>query len=301
MPKELTHWWLATEAVQQLPLDSATRLLLEEHQAAYLVGAVLPDTLLHLVRGPWSTTALQLAREFHEPPGNSFTPLLRFAENTLPTPATTACLLGVASHIEADIVFHPYICALAGTDIGLHYRLETELDVYLLNKGKTPPVLRLNELLTRQVNEVAMTVLQGVFDPEGKLPQEVLQKTIQLHRRIQGMYGAPFWQLLARFLGLLPISSLRHWQKLFYPLNWHQGRSRAWPDHWRHQLTDQERGDTPDGLAVEALSRIAGLLRSIDEQGVIRSFRNHPGENLITGLSSPPAHTPTTSAVTVQL
>jgi len=48
MPKEILHWWLASAAQQRLPLDRATRQLLEEQQAAYLVGAVLPDTLLHL-------------------------------------------------------------------------------------------------------------------------------------------------------------------------------------------------------------------------------------------------------------
>lgn len=287
MPKELTHWWLATEAVKQLPLDRTVRQLLEEHQSAYLVGAVLPDTLLHLVRGPWSDTALQLAQRFHEPAGSSYAPLLHYAENTALNPAATACLLGIASHIDADITFHPYICALAGDDLGQHYRLETELDLWLLYQGRKPPVFRLEELLSGQVSEVAATVLQGVFDPERKLPQEVLHKTIQLHSRIQAMYGSPYWQLLARLLGALPVPSLRRWQKLFYPPDWQRGRTKDWPDQWFHHATGRKRGDTPDGLAADALNRIAGLLRRVDEQGCIRSFRSHPGENLITGMAPP--------------
>lgn len=287
MPKELTHWWLAAEAVQKLPLDYNIRHLLEEQQASYLVGAILPDTLLHLVRGHWSATALQLARDFHQPPGNSFNPLVRFAEKTNLTPAATACLLGIASHIETDIVFHPYICALADKDLGRHYQIETELDLHLLSEGRKPPVWRLDELLTEEVGIPVLQVLRGVFDPEGRLPDEVLLQALRLHERIQGMYGSPPWQLLAWLLGLLPNYWLRSYQKLFYPFDWHRGRSKNWPDCWKHQLTGQERGDTPAGLVVEAGNRMTDLLRRVEQQGLLRSFREHPGEDLITGLAPP--------------
>lgn len=298
MPKELTHWWLATEAVQQLSFDCATRRLLEEHQAAYLVGSVLPDTLLHLILGRWSATALQLSREFHQPPDNSFTPLLTFAEKSSLTPDLIACLLGVASHIEADIVFHPYICALAGDHIGRHYQLETELDLYLLFRGKKPPVWRLDKVLTGEVSDQVLLVLRGIFDPTGRLPDEVLLHALRLHGQIQGMYGSPPWQLLAWLLGLLPNDWLRSYQKLFYPFDWQRGRSRNWPDCWHHAVTGQERSDTPDGLMVDACSRITELLRKVDQQGIVQSFRTHPGENLITGLPDLPAHTPRLTAAT---
>ena len=278
MPKELTHWWLAAEAVQQLPLDRTIRQLLEEHQSAYLVGSVLPDTLLHLVRGPWSATALKLVQSFHEPPGNSFTPLLRYLEQHSPlSPAATACLLGVAAHMEADIAFHPYICALSGDDLGRHYQIETELDLYLLHTGRQPPAWRLQELLRKEVVEVAVSVLEGVFDPQSHLPRAVVQQTLHLHSRIQGMYGSPYWQLTARLLGMLPLPSLKRWQKLFYPLHWRKGQVRQWPARWRHRVTGQERGDTPDGLIVEACNRITGLLRKADEQGLVRCFREQIG------------------------
>ena len=80
MPKELTHWWLAAHAVQQLPADSLVRKLLHQEQQLYLTGAVLPDTLLHLVADRWSAAALASADRFHDPPGSSYQPLIRFLE-----------------------------------------------------------------------------------------------------------------------------------------------------------------------------------------------------------------------------
>jgi len=292
VPKELTHWWLANESLKLVPLDLAIRKALEKDLASYLLGAVLPDTLLHMIYGQWSKTALQLAQNFHEPNGSSFKPLAEFAENSPLTPAMVACLLGVATHMEADITFHPYICALANNDQGEHYKLETELDLWLLYKKGKPPIWRMEELVTEQTTDLAITVAQGIFDPKGKLPRVAFNKALRLHNKIQGMYGAPCWQLLSRLLGLLPLASLQRWQKLFYPLSWHQGHNKAWP------VLENK---TPDVLIADALTRISSLLIRVDEQGIISSFKNHPGENLVTGLAFipyPPAHTPITAGVT---
>ncbi len=292
MPKELTHWWLANEALKQVPHNLPIRKMLEKELASYLLGAVLPDTLLHMIHGQWSETALELAQNFHEPNGNSFEPLAEFAENSPLTPAMIACLLGVATHMEADIVFHPYICALANDDLGKHYKLETELDLWLLYERGKPPIWRMGELVTEQTTDPALTVAQGIFDRKGKLPRMAFSKALRLHNKIQGMYGAPCWQLLARLLGLLPLPRLQRWQKLFYPLHWQQGCNKIWPAH------DQK---TPDILITNSLARILSLLIRADEQGIIRSFRNHPGENLLTGLAFipyPPDHVPTTIGAT---
>lgn len=301
MPKELTHWWLAAEALQQLPPGRPISNLLKAEQAAWLVGAVLPDTLMHLVRGPWSAIALKLAHDFHEPHGSSFAPLVRFTEKNSPLPpAIQACLLGVAAHMEADIVFHPYICALSGNDLGQHYRFETELDLKFLQEGKRPPVRHLKELLNNQNSSVAVTVAQGIFDPHEELPRDVIQQALHLHSRIQSMYDTPGWQLLARFLALLPVSGLRCWQKLFYPLSPHKERNVAWPGQWRHPSTGELRYDTPEELATTALDRIVQLVRRVDEEGVLTAFKEHAGENLVTGLSMTHVHTPTAVCVTAQ-
>lgn len=287
MPKELTHWWLASEALRRLPLDRPTRQLLEEQQAAYLVGAVLPDSLLHILRGPHGLTARHLADTFHDSSSHCYTPLLTFLTKTPNlAPAQQACLLGIATHIEADIVFHPFVYAQAGSDLGQHYRIETNLDLWLLHRGKRPPVLTLRELLTADTVVAAVAVLAGVVDPHGQLPADVISEALQQHARLQARYGDVGWQLLARVLGLLPGTPVHRWQHLFYPFFfWKNGRAIHWPQRWRHPASDSERGDTPEGLLTEALTRISTLLRAVDDVGLPAALRKQPGENLLTGLS----------------
>lgn len=289
MPKELTHWWIAGEAVRRLPLDRPTRHLLEEQQDPYLAGAVLPDTLLHLLHGPQGQAARRLADRFHDSQGHSYGPLLSFLARTPdPTPAQQACLLGIATHIETDIVFHPFVYAQTGNDLGRHYRIETDLDLWLLHNGKRPAVLELRELLSDEAFTAAATVVAGVFDPDAILAPQTIEEALRLHAKLQGRYGNGGWQLLARLLGLLPGTPFRRWQHLFYPyFFWQRGRDVQWPERWHHPANGSERGDSPNGLLVEVITRITSLLRAVDEVGLAAALRKQPGEHLLTGL--PPA------------
>lgn len=300
MPKELTHWWLAAEAVEQLPTDSPLRKLLHQEWQLYLTGAVLPDTLLHLIVGNSSTAALASADRFHDPPGSSYEPLIRFlegqgsrlkgqtADESSPLdPAVIACLLGVAAHIEADIVCHPFVYALAGNDMARHYAVEAELDLWLLAMGRKPPVLRLRDLVDDRVRETAVTVLSGLFDPAGVLPKQALQQALSLHYLIQGMYGSPGWQLVAQCLALLPVPFLRSKYQLFYPFEWKRGRQGSWPDSWQHPVTGAASTKGPRELTDEAITRITGMLMQAETEGLGAAFALQAGENLLTGLTPP--------------
>ncbi len=292
MPKELLHWWLATEAVRRLPLDRPARQLLEDQQAAFLTGAVVPDSLLHLLHSPYSETARQLADTFHDSSQHCYAPLLNFLDRQPDlSPADQACLLGIATHIEVDSIFHPFVYAQAGQNQGRHYRVETDLDLWLLHHGQRPPVLTLQDLMTDASHNAACRMLAGIFDPGGLLPAQSIDEALQQHARLQARYGSAGWQLLARILGLLPGTPFHHWQHLFYPSNWQAGRAVQWPRHWQHPGTGNQRGDTPEGLMTEAISRITTLLRNVDDCGMTAALRKQPGENLLTGL--PPVATPT--------
>jgi hypothetical protein len=290
MPKEITHWILAERTAQRLAGSSLADVIQTNH-AAYLGGAVLPDTLLHLFRGPHSTTALQLADSFHNATGNSHAPLIQVAISRggiLPGDLL-ACLLGVISHMQVDTVFHPYVFALSGVNaIGRHYRLETAIDVYLLRPGVTPPVRRMTHLVTPQTAPLLTDAMAMLFDPNGRLPRVALERALALHCRFQGMYDATAWKIAALILGCLPGSPFREQRQLFYPLRARGPRHRAMIDsvtRWSHPVSGAASNASLDDLAEEAVSRTLALFRRVEESASLAAaLSDPPGANLLTGL-----------------
>lgn len=288
MPKEITHWILAERAAQRL---TGSRLadIISRHHLAYLGGAVLPDTLLHLVCGPNSATALKLADDFHDSRGNSFQPLVEAEaryDGTLPQ-HLMACLLGVVSHMQTDMVFHPYVYALSGVEsIGRHYRLETALDIYFLRRGARPPLRHLACAAPPSLVPLLTDAMALLFDPRGRLHRRTLEQTLALHCRIQGMYDAVPWKLAALLLATLPGSPVREQAQLFYPLRGDASDHLAMINSvgsWRHPVTDIASITTPDGLAGEAVDRTTAIFRQVEQAGCLADALP-PGANLLTGL-----------------
>ena len=263
MPKELTHWILADRALAGLSDDSRLRELIRSHHDSYLGGAILPDTLMHHLRGPHARTALALATCFHDTAGNSFAPLIR-AEQRFPDglpPATLACLLGVITHMQADIVFHPFVYALTGTaGIGRHYRLETDMDVHFLKGGTRLKVRLVADLMSPATRSILVDTCTLLFDPDSLLPRQELEHALKLHCRYQRLYNRTFCKLAVRLAALLagaPFSDQRH---LFYPLaGLREDRFGEEAVEWRHPVSGELRLTSLEQLADEAAQRITTL------------------------------------------
>jgi hypothetical protein len=289
MPKELTHWILADRALAGLGNGSRLRELLLEHHDCYLGGAVLPDTLLHLTRGPHATTAMTLARQFHDTAGNSFAPLIR-AEQCTPAglpPATLACLLGVVTHMQADIIFHPFVYALTGTaGIGRHYRLETDMDVHFLKGGARLKVRHVADLMSPATRAILVDTCALLFDPDGRLPRQELERALALHCRFQGLYNRTFCKLAVRLAALLTGAPFREQRHLFYPLTClRKDRFGEEAVEWRHPVSGEPRRMPLEQLADETVQRIVTLFVSIETEGSLAdALSDSPGENLLTGM-----------------
>jgi len=288
MPKELTHWMLAERALAGLPPGSQLRGILTRYPEAYLGGAVLPDTLAHILRGPYHPTAGVLGHRFHDAPGNSFEPLIR-AERRFPDglpPALFACFLGVISHMEADVALHPYVyAATGGLGIEEHYRLETAIDVHFLQRGALRR--RLGGILGSSTREVLVSAAGLLFDPEGELPRQALEQSLARHCRFQSMYDRTFWKLAVRLLAKLCGSPFREQRELFYPLTGKRGgKGKAEKEgQWRHPETGELRSCSLDDLAREAVERTVAVFLRIEAAGTLAAaLASPPGANLLTGL-----------------
>ena len=289
MPKELTHWIIAQRSLDALDGWSETSILLREHYDLYLAGSVLPDTLLHLVRGPDAGIALDLADLFHDTGKNSYAPLIRVetnSENAL-TPETKACLLGVLCHMQADIVFHPFVHSVSGwDDIGRHYRLETEIDCCLVRNGAGPPVKLMQEIIGGEKSELATEVCRILFDPQGRLSKSGAADALGLHCKYQGMYDSFLWKMLVVVGGRLPLKSLRQQRHLFYPIfGSEREKTLAGEGSWKHPVTGILQKTTLNDLVDLAVSRTAAFFLQIDEQKSFKAvLEDARGENLLTGL-----------------
>jgi hypothetical protein len=289
MPKELTHWMLAERVLEQLPSGSRMRALIARYPKAYLGGAVLPDTLAHIFSGPYHPAARVLSQRFHNASGNSYQPLIgaeaRFPDG-LP-PALFSCLLGVLSHMEADIALHPYVFAATGASgIGEHYRLETAMDRFYCHSGHAPAQPRLDRLLDDPTREVLVSAAGLLFDPEGELPRRALERSLALHCRFQSMYDRTFWKVAVRLLARLCGSPFQEQRHLFYPLGKDKHRGEWGGEKgWRHPETGELQNYSLDALASQAVERTVALFLRIEEAGTLAGALScPPGANLLTGL-----------------
>lgn len=290
MPKELTHWMLAERVLTLLPKGGLVQGTIAQHRKAYLGGAVLPDTLAHIFRGPFHPTARVLGHRFHDAAGNSYAPLIA-AERQFPDglpPALFSCFLGVLSHMEADIALHPFVyAATGGAGIGEHYRLETGIDLHFLKRGELPTVRRLDRLLCPSSREVMVNAAGLLFDPAGELPRRALEHSLELHCRFQAMYDRTFWKLLVRVLGRVCGSPFREQRQLFYPL---RGSRRDMGvvnkvGAWCHPESGMLQSASLDELAKLAVERTVALFLKIEGAGSIEAaLGSAPGANLLTGL-----------------
>jgi len=289
MPKELTHWMLAERALSALPAGSRLQKIIARHHSAYLGGAVLPDTLAHIFRGPFHPTARVLGHRFHDATGNSYSPLIR-AEQRFPDGVPDlllSCFLGVICHMEADIALHPYVYAATGSaGIGEHYRLETGIDLHFLRRGAAPAQRRLDRLLCAPTKEVMLSAARHLFDPEEELPRRALEQSLALHCRFQGMYDKTVWKLAVRVLGRVCGSPYREQRHLFYPLRRPAGKiAVAGSGKWRHPESQELQSASLDDLASEAVERTVAVFRRIEAAGSLgEALSSHPGANLLTGL-----------------
>ena len=190
--------------------------------------------------------------------------------------------------MQADIVFHPLVYALApGSGMGVHYRVETDIDCHFLRLGSRPAVKRLSQLLAAAPRDVLLDAAALLFDRDGLLPRAVLEQALRQHCRYQGLYDRTFWKLAVSGAALLPGSPLREQRHLFYPLAGHRvGRFAVGRTvEWRHPVSGETQRTSLDGLADEAVRRTVATFRRIEQAGTLAAALTlHPGENLLTGM-----------------
>lgn len=277
MPKEKTHWLIAEHLAERIPLGHPLHHLIREHRQLYLIGAVLPDTLLHALVGTDHQKALTAAVHFHAPNHHSYQPLIDLLSMRPLDNGEQALLLGVATHIETDILFHPCIETMAAGDRSEHYRLETLLDLWLTQRY-TIQTSTLSSLLSDSSFSITTSLMPHLFHATPRLSTSQCGVYLRLHALLQSWYGSETARACATVLAKL-MPSLRDYRQLWYPTkppdDW------PWPAkcHTCHELSCS----MPDLLLDRVADRLDLLLERVIQGGLQQAFLAQPGEGLVSG------------------
>jgi len=144
MPKEITHWLVSLKTAEMLRGTMIGDAALS-NQNALILGAIFPDILYYLPNDPALSAYQEIAHFLHGNNGEDTYELIRQTLSVLKESPYRqeflSFLLGVITHIQTDIVFHPMIYHLTGNyhdadpsrrnkAIEQHRRFECLLDLY---------------------------------------------------------------------------------------------------------------------------------------------------------------------------
>ncbi len=196
MPKEITHFALASALGRSLSGDTLFYGPVKKFPNLFLLGAVTPDIPFYYLAGRNRKRVQELSSPFHRTNEEALLPVLEFL-NRDPSPPALALAAGVISHILADTHFHPLVHYYAGMDgvhrgaTGRHRTFETALDIHFwyMFRGETclNRVIRNTEVSPAELRRL----LAGLFNPCSPLAAAAPMKALNQHRRIQYLFRAP--------------------------------------------------------------------------------------------------------------
>jgi hypothetical protein len=288
MPKEIVHWLIAEEAASLLKGTSLENAV-AENPACLRFGAIFPDVLFYLVGNRYFRRIGRLADILHGTDGEDTYRLLRSLSETPGTSGEsgplTAFWIGVAAHLQADIVFHPLIYYLTGNyhdkrpeirtlAIQRHRRLEVILDMYF-TREKTSGQLR-SYSLGRICNQLELPMpnllkiaSQTLAELSDSRPEEIafgLRRALRYFVLMQNLCSRPFLgSILFRMEKLLP-QPLREITALFQaPQLAAHFSFLSKPVIYRNPVSGKKMESTVDLLFAKAVHDSADLCKNLQQ------------------------------------
>jgi hypothetical protein len=223
MPKEITHWKIA-EAVQKSLAGTDIGSVLQQNSNCCKLGAVFYDSLYYVLPFSSKHPVYELPDLWHGKDGkDTFEPLNRMLGRLEDSDnrAHLALLIGIYSHIAADIAFHPFINYFSGdyfsrdkrvkaTAIKAHRRFECVLDLFLCREFRDIRNYSLKSFLENIEVEVER-LLEFVDIAGGGISREVFISkagtSLNLFSRVQH-FGlcSPIFALTYRMERWLPLA-----------------------------------------------------------------------------------------------
>lgn len=229
MPKDITHWAIATSALKNVP-SKRIKGVINDNYAAFLMGAVAYD-IPYYSCGKYSGILAQKADELHcdkvwEPIIN----LIRGSAdeaNGIPD-VLLSFVLGCISHIIIDSSYHPYIYYFTGNyydkdidkrnkAIAKHRQIESHLDLYYLQKlhyaGPTSAKYIFSQLPGSIISEFLSLLY---FRNHADKHMEIAKDCLHTYIKVQYLFNNTMVKCLLKLMGIVN-TEMRKLSALFYP------------------------------------------------------------------------------------
>ncbi len=296
MPKEITHWAIASRVLDHMP-DIPLKQSLIQHKSLYLLGAVLPDSPYYLQNKAYKDRLQKLSSQLHGENGEDTYLLFKklfLQKGQAISPDEMALACGFLTHIQADAHIHPlvyYFCGLGHpADTGSvhssqkrHYYFETLLDIHNwkgLDRAYRHSLRRIVARSPRSLKEISRLIAGFILDDATQY--KLAQKMLRSHIRIQSWFKRAFFRIL---LCLLPGAGLS--RNLFYPVIRREIPFFEMPVRYRHPRSGEWHEDSYDALEKRAVNTLVQLFIEIDDHmsrgDIFPLFAGRVGPSLSNG------------------
>jgi len=284
VPKELTHWHIAREALHR-GVSAQVGEIIECNPALYYIGAIAHDIAFYDFSKPTEANIERLANQLHGTDGeNTLDPLIEIMEMALSQNNKRnqlAFLLGMLTHFVADSTFHPMVYYMSGNyfaedpeergkAVFRHRLLETAIDLRL---GTIDPIEYPIDLihLWREASEAGREAFELFVGHYAHLGDKNIvvhfKKAWRNHRLLQTAFSwSTPWRILA-FGRRFGHPSVEKHEALFYsnPLNLSVFDSSL---DWLHPVTGAPYEMTLKGLYDVSVEKVITLFERLNTQSI---------------------------------
>ncbi len=284
MPKELTHWHIAREALRRAGTTQVGKII-ACNPALYYIGAVAHDIGFYDFSKPAETNLEQMANQLHGVDGeNTLEPVIKIMEMALSQNSKhtqLAFLLGMLSHFVADSIFHPMVYYMSGNyfandleerekAVFRHRLFETAIDLWI---DTVDPLEDSSDLIHfwRETGEAGQEAFQMIVENFTYLGDKSIRvhfkKAWRNYRFLQTAFSwSTPWRVLDFYGDFGPLS-VKKYEALFYaqPLNLSFFDSSF---EWRHPVTGAPYKMTLIELFDESVKKVITLFERLNTQSI---------------------------------
>lgn len=281
MPKELTHWHIAREAMKK-GIPGEVGKIIASNPALYYLGAIAHDIGFYDLSSPSLANLEHVANQLHGVGGeNTVTPLCEIMETAFGqnnVRVHLAFLLGMLTHLVVDSTFHPMVYYMSGNyfaedpeerdkAVYRHRLLETAIDLWLKSVHPLDYPSGLLQLWrdTGETERKAFKLLIEQAVCNGDMRKiEHFHKAWRNHRLLQTVFG---WSTPRKMLSIyrsIGHSSVGKLEALFYTLPLDLSFFETTLD-WRHPVTGERQAIMIDAVFDLCVKKVVLLFNQLTE------------------------------------